>query len=968
MVRDPSARVILLVAALGWIVSAHAAPRPIDPPDADRPLVQIHAGSSPASSDPPAQPVRPRAARRIVRLFDFEEADLHDRPTPLHWHRAQHFQGVRDRPSYPIWNRAVLDYAVASSGIGSVALPTAGGSTALELDTGVIPVFPGADYRITTRVRTQGLTVARARIAAAFLDAANQPIPGSRVVSDLVRTDGDWQDLAIELWGINPDAAYITIELELLQPDQFDTSVLNPHESRPADISGSAWFDDVTVLQIPRIAVTPAQPLAVFAGPDVPVLRILAQDLAGQTLTARATVYDIDDRPVAVRQDTIDPGGTPMRWTPAITKRGWYTVELEVMHGSTIVGTDTCTFVWVDAIPSSAPREDTSARPRPPERFALVVRSLRAPLAEHLARLLEAGGVGAVSLPAWPDGAADADRAIWADRLDRVLSSLRDRWVEPTIVVPSVPPGPASDLAIESDQLLAWLTSDHPDTAAFLDPLLSRFGQAVGRWQLGRADSDEVFWLGDAQPTESKARDRLAKLVPGPALVVPTRLERPPASAAAPLRAAEPCVLVPPSLADESAFDALAEALPEPSDRRSATLVLDQLDPRLFTQRQIAGDLARSAVLAWAALATPTGAPRLAIVEPWSWTSTHRPRLAPSPNLAAWRTLAGTLSDRTVIAQLPVGPHARCFVLAPNSGQGPGALVGWSDTGRPVTIEARLADGPVTLVDLFSNRSSLALGPSADGRFRVHTIVLTPTPIVVEGIDPQLAAIQGALRFEPQLIAASTHEHDRSLVLTNPWPHTITGRAVLLEPLPPEADGSWTVHPRAMPVAIAAEQTAQLDVTVAISPFEPAGPVPVLVSLTLDDRPTSDPIPLRSTARVGLDRFDLRLTRVLMDDPASTDLILQARIANLGADAATIELTLVADGPFDRQTSVISQLAPGANAVRRFAYPNGAAILAGQRVYVSAQDTLTRERLNESIAIPRPSQPATADAVSPRSD
>jgi len=413
-------------------------------------------------------------------------------------------------------------------------------------------------------------------------------------------------------------------------------------------------------------------------------------------------------------------------------------------------------------------------------------------------------------------------------------------------------------------------------------------------------------------------------------------------------------------------FEPLRERYASPTAIADLTLVLDQLASPEFANRAAISDLARSAVLAWKAVASPAAAPRLAIVEPWTWSNTHRPRLAPSPALAAWRTLADALDNRRIIAELPVGPNARCFVLAPVNGVGPGALIGWSDTTEPAILEARLADGPVTVLDLFSNRSSSPLVPSADGVFRVHRIALPPTPIIVEGVDAQLAALQASLRFEPNLIPASNTIQDRTLSITNPWPHEITGRLVLLEPLPPEVDGSWTVRPRVRLVTISPRSTIELPITIALSPFEPAGPVPIVMSLALDDRASDDPIPLRTTARVGLQDLSLRLTQHAVPSAQGPDLLIEARVTNLGDQSMAVEITVFADGPFDRQMSVISDLAPGTSIVRRFAFPGALNLITGQTVFISVLDTDTRERLNDSLIVPAPlASPATARVVSP---
>lgn len=969
--------------ALAAALSTSLAPVQAQPSDDAQPVL-LQMGSSPRSkiqtaepSDDPAaslssndQPNRPLAARRIVHLFDFEESEIHDHPTPRAWHRAQHFPAVRDRPGYPIWNRAVLDYTVASSGIGSVKLPTKGGSTALALDTGIIPVFPGADYRISARVRTKGLQFARAAIVAELLDARSAPIAGSRIRSALVATRGDWQDIAIDLWGLHPDAAYLSIELTLLQLIEFDPQALPRHETRPVDLDGAAWFDDVAILQIPQIEIATTQPLAVFTSPERPELRLMAHDFAGQPLVGRVSVYDLDGTLVATHETPLDAGGRTARWIPPIDRLGWYQAVLEVTHEGTRVGIDHCSFIWLAPRPSVPSTKPDAPRARPPtrDRFALIVLDMPPALDPLLAPMLDRLGLGSIDLPAWPPDHRAQDQRAYHDRLAQVISALRAQWVQLTLVMPTVPDRLAAPLSLNPDDLLTWITNDLPATAAIIDPLLGRFGQTIIRWHLGRVGDDAPFWNDNLDPETRAARRYIASLVSGPIITLPWRLDQrlaDPPDPAGPALAAS--ILIPASLADDSALQTLAARYVSPTEVAELTLVLDQLTTPDFTRRDIVSDLARSAVLAWKSVATPAAAPRLAIVEPWTWTDTHRPRLAPSPVLAAWRTLADTLNNRYVIAELPVGPFARCFVLAPVDGSGPGALIGWSDTAEPIVLETRLGDDPVTIIDLFGNRSTSPLVTSIDGAFRVHHIALPTTPIVVEGVDVQLAALQASLRFEPALIPASNTVQDRTLIITNPWPYELTGRLALVEPLPPEAQGSWTVHPRVRLIAIPPGESIKLPLTIALSPFEPTGPVPIVLSLTLDSRTANDPIALRTNARVGLDHLTLRLTQRAAPTAHGPDLLIETRVTNMGNQPMTIEITVFADGPFDRQMSVISDLVPGSSVTRRFAFTDGMDLLAGQSVFVSVLDVDRRERLNDSLTIaPRTAAPATAGVLSPR--
>src|SRR5690606_24149703 len=82
----------------------------------------------------------PGKARRIVRIFDFEEPDNPD-PVPRDWFRAQETP-TRPRPGFPLYNEARFDRTGGRGGGSAVMIPIKGGSNSLRLMPGVIPVLP----------------------------------------------------------------------------------------------------------------------------------------------------------------------------------------------------------------------------------------------------------------------------------------------------------------------------------------------------------------------------------------------------------------------------------------------------------------------------------------------------------------------------------------------------------------------------------------------------------------------------------------------------------------------------------------------------------------------------------------------------------------------------------------------------------------------------------------------------------
>ena len=238
-----------------------------------------------------AERVVSTGGRRIVERFDFEERSFNLGPVPRYWFRAIHLPGERERPGFPNWNESGFDDEHAQEGELSVKLPTRGGSASLRLASGVIGVIPGSIYELRVWVRTEGLTRAKAQMTARYLDEAGEPTVGIEVSTRALRTGGSWTEASLDLPEAPLEAAWIQIDLELLQPAQL-RSDLSPEAAARQDIDGAAWFDDVRVMQRPRLRASTGSPINVVVAPARPELVFQLQDLTGETLRAELTVTD----------------------------------------------------------------------------------------------------------------------------------------------------------------------------------------------------------------------------------------------------------------------------------------------------------------------------------------------------------------------------------------------------------------------------------------------------------------------------------------------------------------------------------------------------------------------------------------------------------------------------------------------------------------------------------------------------
>jgi hypothetical protein len=960
---------------------------------------------------------RPATAGRVVRVFTFDEAATNPFPVPDHWTRAQSDPGAtppRERPGFPNWNQADLDYSISAHpddpAGGAVRLRASGGSTCLRLDPGVLPIFPGADYAILAKVRTQGLTHARATLIARFLDKSGAPLAAGEWRSALVNTNGAWQDISVELLSESPDAAYIQIDLDVLQPQQFTTSELGKHQVWPEDIHGLAWFDDVSVTQLPRVQISLQSPVNIVFQPDRPRIDLTVRDLTGEALQASAHVLDTKGQEVAAFERRLSGGGAHAAWDPDLPQPGWYRVTLDVLNDRGLVGSTHLDLLWLPAAathaPASAPGPAPAGDAAAPNadamdadrlRFGLVAQDLPAGLLSFLPELAHTAGAGAVTLPIWSADLTESDAPGAFKMLAPTIDALLGSWLDVTLCLAPAPAELARKLRLDASDPLALLGHDEVYASPDLLPFLDKHGQRVRRWQVGPIGGDAAFWsaarVGDNLGARLDAADaRFSKLVPGPIMTVPWRadraLPRKLGSAAGARRAVAallPAALPPeslPLLADTWKSSATGAGRPE------LTLVFELLPLDQFGAQAGVADLVKRTLAFWEAFPRGPAAGgvsdvRAALLDPWSSFGDRRPTVYPRPELGVWRTLGEHLCGRRVVGRLQTIPGTTVYILgaAPDapSSRG-GCLVAWRDFADPgdAVLRAALGPGPVTAFDPFDNptvyplAASSAAGASGPAS-PVHAVPLTETPIFIENIDVGLVRFLSAVHLDPAFLPATNTDHELHVVIDNPWPGPMEGRFIVSEPggggaaAPPTSpadsapgassfsgrDRSWHISPRSAAFSIPAGQTARLPLAISFSPVEETGAKELIFEFDVAGGGTGggsyQRVRVPARLDIGLESLKMDLTIRPTPTPDGPDLFVSAEVVNTGA--STVSLNFVAFAPgLPRAKASVAALEPGGAITRFFSFAGGAK-LKGQRITVSVYDPEHKARLNKSVLI-----------------
>jgi len=923
-----------------------------------------------AAAQPDPDAVRPVAAGRVVTRFDFEQPGT-PIPIPRGWFRGQSdpAHGV-ERPGFPVWNGAELDdTAPAFEGDWSVRLPVDGGSASLRLKPGVITVFPLADYRVLAAVRTSpNMTHARARIVARLLDQGGSPIEGALYTSDPVATGGQWRTVMVDVAGASPDAAFMQLELQVLQPRELHTGPVRPFTVWQEDQDAAAWFDNVVVLQSPRIDIETSTPGGCVRSPDRPGLIALVRDLAGDGLRVDLRVLDIDGRTVATFGRVVAGGRLDVRWQPDLPAFGWYRARLTVFASGMPVGAEWCDFLWLPE-PGPTTPEDLA-------RFSAGAGDLSDPARALVPGMLDAVGIAGVTVPVWTEGALrDHD----PNALNEMLNDLLAHGIEPTLSLERIPDELARRTSTDPRAPAHLLASDRSAWGPTLDPVLDRFGQRCRRWQIGRPGDGLLDGAGTLDQTLSTIADAIAALVPAPILAVPWSSDREiPSALTQPGRM---MVLSLDPATDESGVRVLAEdwrraivPAPDPRDDPELTVRVGPPDASAYGRRLSTSRFARRVAVLWSVLG-PRGdaesagghdpSARIELTDPWVMRGRHGSRLDPTPALGALGTLAEHLAGRRVVEDLDAGPGVRALLLAPRKGVDAdrgGAVVAWRTDGatESTSLQLFLGEGDPHAVDLFGNESPVERMLVGEAGIPMHRVPVGDAPVIVEGVDAEYIRFVSGLKLIPELVVSRPGPQAHELVMSNPWAFPIRGRLFIVEPGgygsgEGTPDRSWEIEPRVIDFSIAPGEKTSTPITVSFSSAERAGEHELVADIELGWSRTGL-IRARKSFELGLEGVRLEVyahtqPSVDPDAPAGArDVIIQAEVTNLTEHPLAVDLVAVCPG-VTRGRATISTIEPGRIAVRRIPFFAQADRLAGREIVVGLTMPGREGRLNRAVTV-----------------
>jgi hypothetical protein len=848
----------------------------------------------------------------VVRRFDFEERKLGNfESMPMHW-RAVQAEG------FPRYTGIALDDAQSVSPGYSLKLQLNGGSAGVWLGPGVLPVIPGAQYLLTAQVRTAAALHSRVRIAAVFLDQRNQVIQTTLVASPLLISNEQWTAVELMVGQAPPDAAWLMLRLDLLQPSQFRRPDSGHHAMDLTDLYAAAWFDDVIVHQIPFAELRSQSDVNVVRAPDKPRLEARIIDFSGLPIDMSIDVRDMAGRTVDRLDKTLHPGHPGrMSWQPRLPGFGWYSCQLTISNGGQIIGDSLVAFSWLPPVQSLAlPDLD---------RFMLAADDLPLEQKPLLEELLERIPGQAVSLTLWRALMTHDQLVNQSSQFDPLIGKLLSRRRSVVLAFAQTPQELALAARTDADAPLDLLVSDPKIWQPHLDPLLVRYGNQVGRWQIGRAGVWPVTQGADLAASVAQALGHFERYAHQPRLIVPWPATRQ-LPAALPPGALQ--LVIPSALRPEQILN---HRLPADASGTELHYHLQPLQAGDFSHADRAVDLAMRVIYAW------RHEPRLVSVHrPWSQFPQTPTMLLPDPLLGVWVHVAERLAGRRYVGDMRVAPGVECQMF---DGPRGGVIVAWNRAASPdaARINQFLGDQPV-VHDLMGNASQPT---TVDGR---HQIALSPSPVFIEGVDLRMARLRSSFRFEPEFISSVHAIHRTQLVFHNPWSRAVTGQLRLT------GAERWDIQPRLINFSVPPGQDLKVPLEVSFPINELAGFKSIAAHMELDaDRLYH--LDLAAGLTIGLPDVEVEPTIAVEPNPqGSNDVVVTLATTNRGAtDQSFYAFAAAPQQP--RVERIIASLKQDQASVKRFRFPFTPE-LAGKAIRVGLRQTNGPAILNYELIVP----------------
>ena len=764
---------------------------------------------------------------------------------------------------------------------------------AAQVNSPFLEVSPQHEYVVEARLKTERLKHNVAGITLTFYDAQRKPV-GS-VSSNEYRDVADWQ--RVRLGPFVPAVG------------EFRFAVISLH-LRPtelADLQGTALFDDIRLLRLPRVHLRTNNPHHVFSTGDDISITCKVTGVDGEPPSIELQARDVDGQIVDELTRTANEAFT---WQPRITQNGFYQVRA-CIHADTRLERERQLSLAV-----VSPHV-----PRPTGEFGWSLAAGRSPLPlRQLAELVEHAGIHWLKYSVVPE-VDDPERAAqlgwFAERL------FQDR-VQLVGVLDPPHPTSAKNPRDRGPRQIGTLFTDADGWRAAIDPSLTRLALHVRWWQLGRDDDTSFLGLPQLADRLREVRQHLHEFNSNMRLGIAWPwLREPPAAGPVP-----PWDFL--ALTDDPPFTPLelaAHLSAGSPPRGQCWVTLRPLPQDTYSAPDRTLDLVTRMIAA-----KRHGASAIFLPEPFDERlGVMHADGTPAELFLPWRTTATLLAGTEYLGSicLPNGSSNQIFARS-----GHVVMVVWNE--RPTTERLFLGDD-VQCIDVWGRTQP---SPAHDNAgWTEQEITIGPLPLFVTGLDPLVARWRLALQVESsRLQVALGRSQTVAVRLRNPTSLAVDGTLRLRVP------ATWHLENGTRRLQLSAGQTFAETFPLQLGTNANSGQQPVRFDFDV----TTDrnyKFSVYDTLHVGLGDVEVKLNSH-RDDRG--DLVVEQTLINHSDRPVNFYCILFVPNR-GREWKTIRNLGPG-QTTNTFVLRNGDE-LAGQTLWLRAEEVGGDRVLNTDTVV-----------------
>ncbi len=880
---------------------------------------------APSETSHPEDQTREKiTGQRVMQTFDFEEREVNYLDLPMYWYK------ITDREGFPHYSRGKLDSGHARSGQYSFLLSGDGGSVGFRYEHRRIRIHAGSDFQLTGYVHLEKAENCRAQLWCALADRTGKVIPESERTSEPAGTDEQgpdgWAKMELYVPGNFPEAKYITVGAYLLQEEQWNREGNRGGIFRK-NIHAECWFDDITILQMPRVILRTDQPGNVFPGEEIPRLLVEVDGVGMADYPVELDVRDMHGHLVYEERWILTGiGDHEKRKSISLPNlpSGLYRAKMDILSQSTRIAERELTFCRMGTRPDASTGSGMN--------FGILGLDDSFGDWETAFTLAPLSGARLLKLPVWrknPEGGS----AIFSEpNFDKKLLHLQAYNMEVVATFSEIPQSMAMKMDAGRRTLLDVLSQDVELWRGPVAVLLAQYARQVPYWQIGGDSLQPTSWDPRLPTVLETMRGEFRKFIEDPLLTVSLNgfldVNRDQ------MGSSRVSVGIPHSIAPEQITEYIADL--RNRNLEPIWVTLEPLEDEAYRRDDILIDFAKRVFYA------KKGQARTIFIDhPWRQRDyTARSIIEPTELFVVYGTLADQLGATEYVGQFEPSPGVKALLFDRG---GSGCLAIWQDvsasgegSGGENEVGLYLGDR-VAAVDLFGNRTAI---PSEGGLSRVK---VGRWPVLLSGIQTPLALLQGSIRLSPEMIEASITRQNTNLEFLNPFPMSISGRVRFV--LEEKQNESWQIEPAVIPFVLESGQTFREAIAMKFPRNEMGGRKYLKAYLTLDaDRRYNFEVNLPfeiALPGVEVNIFTRRIN--------GSDLLIQQIVENTGEEEASWNSFIdFPDG--SRLERAIPRLGPGGMATKTFPFA-GADRWLGRAIRTGIYDPKGTKRINYQINI-----------------